>query len=103
MNLYINIKHTGSRISKATNLKVENRQHTSDQCQTQLKGSIVLQEVDRQPKRHQFHPVLYCPASLCNNLKTWKDIILYIPNFMKRNAIIARLLKSKMHTRIIHS
>ena len=32
MNLYINIKHTGSRISKATNLKVENRQHTSDQC-----------------------------------------------------------------------
>ena len=25
MNLYINIKHTGSRISKATNLKVENR------------------------------------------------------------------------------
>ena len=46
MNLYINIKHTGSRISKATNLKVENRQHTSDQCQTQLKGSIVLQEVD---------------------------------------------------------
>lgn len=59
------IKHTRSRNSKAENLKIENKQHTSDRCRktdTQLKGSIVLQEEDQQPKRRWFHPVLYCPT-----------------------------------------